>query len=198
MSPTIRRILGLAAFGWCLYVLQGYAGVLEFNREKVLSGEVWRLWTAHLVHTNSVHFVLNVTAAALLYIVFSSKLRLNRLAFYGLVFAALISVALLWVYPFIGWYNGLSGLLHALFACYCVRLAMDGERLFWPGLVLVWVKVLAETTAAHLGHMTLIAGMTVITEAHLVGVLLGTVAAFGPVIVRRIRNDPERLHTQAR
>lgn len=178
MCSARDKVLGAAVFVYCLWVLQSYLGVLEFDRQQVLTGEIWRIWTGHLVHTNSSHFALNIVAATIIYFTFFTKIKLGELLLYGFIFAGLISVTLLCIYPSLGWYNGLSGLLHALVTYFSVRLARDEDMIFWTGLVIVWVKVLVEAIRAHSGYESLVGDMTVITEAHLIGAFFGTITAF--------------------
>ena len=171
--------MGAAVFVGCLWALQGYLGVLEFDRQQVLSGEFWRLWTGHLVHANMAHFALNVAAALAIYFMFFTRVRPGELVLYGFLFSALISVTLLSVYPDLVWYNGLSGLLHALVACFSIRLASRGKaRIFWAGLAIVWAKVLLEALHFRSGQENLLGDLTVISEAHLVGAFFGTLVAF--------------------
>ena len=186
------NVLGAAVFVYCLSVLQSYLGALEFDRQQVLTGEIWRIWTGHLVHTNSSHFALNIVAAIVIYFTFFTKIKLGELLLYGFVFATLISVTLLCIYPSLGWYNGLSGLLHALAAYFSVRLARDEDKLLWVGLAIVWVKVSVEAIRAHYGYVSLVGEMTVITEAHLLGAFFGTVTAFICMAHWRGKDKPER------
>jgi rhomboid family GlyGly-CTERM serine protease len=192
MGSARGKVLGAAVLVSCLWVLQSYWEVLEFDRQQILSGEIWRIWTGHLVHTNSAHFALNITAAIIIYFTFFTRMKSGELWLYSFVFAALISVALLLIYPNIDWYNGLSGLLHALVAYSSLRLARDGDKMFWAGFFMVWVKVLLEVIRAHSGYETLVGDMTVITEAHLMGAFFGTVAVFICNEHWRGKGKPER------
>jgi len=197
MGSARHKVLGAAVFVYCLWVLQSYLGVLEFDRQQLLSGEIWRIWTGHLVHTNSSHFALNIVAAIIIYFTFFTRIKLGELLLYGFVFAALISVTLLCIYPRLGWYNGLSGLLHALVAYFSMRLARDENKLFWTGLIIVWVKVLVEVIRAHSGYESLVGDMRVITEAHLIGAFFGTVTAFICMAHWREKGKPERRQVEA-
>ncbi len=169
--------MGCAAFVLCLLALQSFSGALELDRQQVMSGEIWRIWTGHLVHTNMVHLSLNVVAALVIYFTFFTKIKLGELLAYSLVFTALISIVLLYIYPGLDWYNGLSGLLHALVIFFSIRMVRDAGMVYWIGPGVVWLKVLAETIRAHLGYENIIGDMTVITDAHLVGAFIGTVMA---------------------
>ena len=178
MGAAKANVLGTTVFISCLWVLQHYLGMLEFDRQQILSGEVWRIWTGHLVHTNNAHFLLNSVAAIILYFAFFTKIKLSELLLFGFVFASLISVTLLCLYPYLDWYNGLSGLLHALVAYFSMLLAKNEDKMFWAGLAIVWAKVLFEATRASLGYKNMLGDMTVIIDAHFIGVFFGTIIAF--------------------
>jgi rhomboid family GlyGly-CTERM serine protease len=178
-------------FVLCLLVFQSLSGALELDRQQVLSGEIWRIWTGHFVHTNGLHLTLNIVAALVIYFGFFTRIKLGELLACGFVFTALISLALLWILPDLDWYNGLSGLLHAFVAYFCIRLARDGAMVYWVGLGIVWLKVLVETTRTNLVYENLIGDMHVITDAHLIGAFVGTVAAIIGVVFWRGTAQPE-------
>ncbi len=161
----------------CLGAFQGFSGVLELDRHQVLAGEIWRIWTGHLVHTNPHHLALNSAAALVLYFGFFTRIKPGDLLGWGFVFTALISAGLLSVFPEIEWYNGLSGLLHAFVVYFSIRRVRDGAKTYWIGPGLVWIKVLAEAVQGALGHAGLVGDMAVITQAHLMGASMGTITA---------------------
>ena len=177
MSPANTRLLGIVLFFYFLWLLQGFSGALEFDRQQILSGDIWRIWTGHLVHTNNSHFALNIASAIILYFVFFTEIKPGELLLCSVAFASLISATLLCIYPDIAWYNGLSGLLHALVAYFCLRLAGEKDKVFWVGLAILWGKVLIETLRTHSGYEHRLGDMTVITESHLIGVIIGTATA---------------------
>ncbi|MFT7224045.1 MAG: rhomboid family GlyGly-CTERM serine protease [Cellvibrionaceae bacterium] len=191
MGTARTKFLSAAAFFYFLWVLQSYSGLLEFNRQQILSGEVWRLWTGHLVHTDSLHFSLNIVAALIIYFTFFTGTKFGELLVCSFVFATLISITLLCIYPSLVWYNGLSGLLHALAAYFSMRLARDEGRMFWVGLAIVWGKVLIEAVRAHFGYESPIGDMTVITEAHFIGAFFGTTTAIICMTYLRGKGNPE-------
>ena len=177
MNEARKKALGSAVFVFCLCALQSFSVTLELDRQLVFSGEVWRIWSGHFVHTNIPHLLLNIVAALLLYFAFFSTIKLAELLACSFIFTALISLALLYFYPELEWYNGLSGLLHAL-TIYCsIRMMRAGDMVFLVALVVVWLKVLAESTGTYLGYESLLGNMTVVTEAHLVGAFVGTITA---------------------
>lgn len=193
MAAVRNNVLGSTVFLLCLLALQGFPEVFEFDRQQVLSGEIWRIWTAHLVHTNVLHMCLNIAAALVIYFGFFNKIEPGQLLAYGCLFSALISLALLLFLPGLDWYNGLSGLLHAWVACFSVRLAMNGARVYWLWLGAIGLKVVAETAGMNPGNGNLIGDMNIVTEAHLIGACIGTAVGFiGIALGRGIGHSPSR------
>lgn len=191
MGASRKRVLGSAVFVLCLLVFQNLSRALELDRQQVLSGEIWRIWTGHFVHTNGLHLSLNIAAALVIYFGFFTRIKLGELLASGFVFTALISVALLCIFPALDWYNGLSGLLHAFAAYFSIRLARDGAKVYWVGLGIVWLKVLGETTGTNLVYENFIGDMNVITDAHLIGAFIGTITAIIGVVFWRGTAQPE-------
>lgn len=176
VPASVTKLFGGIAFGSGLLALQPFSGALEFSRTPIREGEFWRLWTGQLVHTDMFHLLLNLSAALLIYFAFFATIRATAIARCVSLFCPLISLALLWFYPQIVWYNGLSGLLHALVAYFSLHLAFTDNRTYWVVFFLVWIKVLIETLLAQAGDVSFMGDMRVIVEAHLVGALIGTLA----------------------
>lgn len=178
-------LLALVLFLVCLAALQYAVTALEFDRQQILAGQVWRLWTAHCVHSHLIHLTLNSIAAAALYLIVLNRLNRLELLCSGFVFAGLLSSALLFFYPNLSWYNGLSGLLHALVSYACVRLSVTHSRLYVLGLTAVWIKIVFEALRMQVGIQDQLAGMTIITQAHLVGAGIGTLSAIIYLVLSR-------------
>lgn len=172
-----RKLLAAGLFVLILVALQSAVAALEFDRQQILAGQVWRLWTGHLVHTHSSHLALNAVAAIALYIIIFTRLNTLELLSSAVVFACLISLSLLYWHPDLDWYNGLSGLLHGLASYYLLRLACTENKKYALGLLAVWLKVLFELYQGQLGYQQDLAGMTVITQAHYIGAWIGSCAA---------------------
>jgi len=174
---ALRTLAGVALFVAVLCVLQSFSAVLEYERQQILAGQVWRLWTGHFVHSHQTHLAINAMAAIALYIVFLGSIKPIDILRYGLVFSLLISLVLLSFYPDLAWYNGLSGVLHAWVSFAGLRCAYLKSRWYGLGLIAVWGKVLWEMWRAQAGYQAELGGMTVIVQAHLIGVVLGTLVA---------------------
>lgn len=172
-----RKMAGGAAFALFLWAIQPAAGTLELDRAQLLSGELWRIWTGHLVHANAEHFWINILSALIIYYLFFTTIRLWELLVSSILFGAGISVSLVYIESGLAWYSGLSGLLHALVVYFAIRLARESCNVYLVGAGLVWLKVLVETSRVNLGYEYYMGDMMIVTEAHLLGVLIGTSAA---------------------
>lgn len=105
----------------------GLAAALEFNRELVAQGELWRVLTGHLTHWNRDHLFWDLGVFGVLG---ACCERRGRAAFAGCVAASavLISVLMQSALPEIPLYRGLSGIDTALFALLGVGLYRDARR----------------------------------------------------------------------
>lgn len=169
----------LAGCGSILFLcwLQRFPEALEFQRQTILSGQIWRIWTGHWIHANTAHLLLNGAVALLLYAAFFRFMRWTELLVTGVVFSALISAAFLLFLPELDWYNGLSGLLHAWVMYGSVRKILAGEAIYWLGVGLVALKVLAEYSGIGAWPAGTLPGVNTLHEAHLIGALVGSIVA---------------------
>jgi rhomboid family GlyGly-CTERM serine protease len=171
----------------------GVGTALEY-RSGVAAGEPWRLITAHVVHINWPHALINAVAWFVVARLFAGELSPLRQLLVVLVAAGVISVGLALAYARIEWYRGFSGVLHALFftgaTTWLVQaVAREESRrlvgLWLPGALVVggWIKVVAEQPAAsaQMPHAAWLGAATV-PQAHLLGAACGTL--LGLVFVR--------------
>lgn len=170
--------IGLAA--GVAFVWPGLADRLIYDRADIFAGQVWRMWTGHLVHFNPSHLLwdLAVFLPAGAWLERTSP-RLARW-FYVLTPLA-ISAMLLLGEPTLGFYAGLSGLatgVLVLLALVQLRRDTAGPRWFWPGvLLLVAAKIVTELWT----HAPLAArfdcGVRTVPLAHIGGIACALVAA---------------------
>jgi len=157
------------------------SSLLALDTSRVLSGELWRLFTGHLAHLTWRHYAVDALAYWLLVTSYAAW-RGSRAAT-GLALAACVSVSLTVVafglHPV---YGGLSGLSCAAFAALVLAMLRDDPKD-------VWCYVLAALFGIYLmlGE-SLAAGIRVAPEAHWAGALTG--AAFEGI--RFLRSGPPR------
>ena len=174
--PLITRpvLLFSLAFSLLIIGLQMIQPDLLYQREAILTGEAWRLWTGHLVHTNHYHLLLNLAGFWIFLLLCGSALHLKLLIFSILFASTVIGLALLTLHPEIKWYAGLSGVLYGLFLIGAVCLAVAGEILSFIALTaLIAIKFgsswLGETDQTTQNMIE----ARIVDEAHIYGVLAG-------------------------
>ena len=115
MLPLLLGI-GCAVLYWMAASNDRWHEALDYRRSDIARGELWRLMTAHLMHVNAEHAVLDVAGLFLVAWIFSRELATKRQAFALAIGAAFVDFGLWFFHPEVERYVGLSGALHALFA----------------------------------------------------------------------------------
>ncbi len=158
---------------------------LEYQRATLASAP-WRVLTAHWVHINTLHVLINAAAWFVVARLFAHELEPVRQAVVIGVSSAAIALALAWRWPEIAWYRGFSGVLHALYfsgaatwLLQAIRTRMQSRpaALWLPAALFVggWVKVIFEQPADGGAPFAAWLGAATVPQAHLVGALCGTV-----------------------
>jgi Cu-Zn family superoxide dismutase len=150
------------------------AAHLAYDRHAILCGELWRLWTAHLVHFSWQHAVSDAL------VLFAATTLVQRLAGARLAWTALaigapgIALGLLWAAPHMTEYRGASGLALMMCVLYGALLWRTAPRLRWL-LAALACGLFAKTTAEAFGFSPGLAGLpygvAVAWQAHALGAL---------------------------
>ncbi|MBI2813117.1 MAG: rhombosortase [Opitutae bacterium] len=142
--PTGRRhrpwiCLAAAAAALLIQLNPAWRDALLYDRAALARGEVWRVWTGHLVHFGWPHFVADTGLLLILgWLLAARHARFTRLA---LAFMPVfIGAALYWLDPAMPRYGGLSALDLGLL----VYLALQGWQRnwadwFWPAVLAIYV-----------------------------------------------------------
>jgi rhomboid family GlyGly-CTERM serine protease len=174
----------------CLAILalpdQGRAA-LGYDRTAVAAGQWWRLVTAHVSHLSVAHGLMNVAAIGLLGWLFRDDFDGYTWAGGYLVSALAIGLGLFWFWPDVGWYVGLSGILHGLGIAGGLVWLLGGERLA-GGLLLaaLALKLAYEAIGGPLPGTAAAAGGPVLVESHWLGALGGLAAGAAAGLRRRL------------
>lgn len=168
------------ALALAMLLLQvGAGGALEY-RVALLADQPWRLVTGHFVHVNWQHALINAAALCVVARLFAPDLTAAR-QFGALLGAALvISACLMWIYPSIQWYRGLSGALHGVFfagaTVWLLRAPRRARQLWLPAALFIggWVKVAFEQPGGAATPYAEWLGAGVVPQAHLAGAACGT------------------------
>ena len=157
---------------------------LRFDRTGIAAGEAWRLLTGHLVHLGVTHALLNLVGLALVWFLVGRSFSARQWLWIIAGSAAAIDVGLWFGNPSLEWYVGLSGLLHGMLAAGIVAglAARNGEAVVLA--VVVAGKLAWEQFAGPLPGSEATSGGAVIVDAHLYGVVGGTLVAATMIRVR--------------
>jgi rhomboid family GlyGly-CTERM serine protease len=173
---------GLALVGTCLAILLptlwGEPGrrLLRYDRTALAGGQWWRLVSAHLVHLDVRHALLNCLGLVLMWVLFAKDYSPRRWLAIVLGSMAAIDLGLWWFDSTVIWYVGSSGVLHGVMAAGVLAHLRAGERGGWILAAFLAVKLSYEHWY---GALPLSGSDPVLVNAHLYGVTGGAaVAAF--------------------
>ena len=162
--------------------------VLQYDRGRIMAGELWRLVTCHVTHWNAEHFLWDL----LMFVVLGAwcEWRQPKQMRMCLVLgAAAVTGTVFFFFPDINAYRGLSGVDTALFTLLAVELFREGRQagdrwqcLVTAGLLVGFVgKILYE---AIVGGTIFVdeqaAGFVPLVWDHLAGAVVGIVVALAP------------------
>jgi len=179
-----------------LEILEAAGELLQYDRQAIADGQLWRLVTGHLVHFGLEHLAWDAAVFVLLAVL---CWRLGRgVCLASLVGATLAIPAVLWILePGLQTYRGLSGLDSALYVTAAVtlgrRLWTRGRRLSAAAAFLSVLGLAAKVTyelatgqALFVDALTL--GFAPVPIAHATGGLAGGLAALSVPAARRPRS----------
>lgn len=171
-----RHGLGLAiGLALLLLPLAGggtLAASWRYERTAVAAGEWWRLLSAHIVHLDARHALLNAAGFALVWALFA---RTYRPLHWTIGIALIVTVidAGFWFFsPGLQWYVGASALLHGLFACGIIAMIRHRETSGWAAAAVLVIKIAWEQWQ---GPLPFTPG-PVVTDSHLYGAIGGLLA----------------------
>ena len=170
---------GLALVAACAALLllaltgEGGRALLRYDRAALAAGEAWRLVTAHLVHLDLRHALLNCLGLALMWALFARDYSPRQWLVIVAASVAAIGAGLWLCDSTVKWYVGSSGVLHGIMAAGTLAQLRRGERTGW---VLLGFLALKLTYEHWVGALPL-AGAAVVVDAHLFGVAGGGAAA---------------------
>jgi rhomboid family GlyGly-CTERM serine protease len=139
--------LGLLTISVGIYYLPGVTPVLVYERRSVLSGELWRLFSGHLVHFSASHLLYNALALGLAGWIIEYR-RYPRYVIVCVFSALLVSLAILTVKPDMTVYGGLSGIASASIVYFSLCAIREAGPWRWIGggtLLLTIVKIFFES-----------------------------------------------------
>jgi rhomboid family GlyGly-CTERM serine protease len=151
---------------------------LRYERATVLDGQLWRLFSAHLVHADAAHLAWNLAGGALVWWLFAREFTRRGWCLVMVASTAAIDLGFLLFEPQVGWYVGFSGVLHG---CMAAGLAAWLRRARDPLTVAVAIvfagKLVWEHLEGPLPFTSATLSLPVVVEAHSYGAVGGLIAA---------------------
>ena len=143
---------------------------LRYDRDALALGEWWRAITAHFVHLDAEHTLLNTLGVVLMWALFARDYTLPRWAAIYLASALAISAGL-WIFdPGVPWYVGASGALHGVMAAGTLAHLRRRDLDSWILAVILLAKLSYEQIA---GSMPFAGDASTVVDAHLYGAIGG-------------------------
>jgi rhomboid family GlyGly-CTERM serine protease len=151
--------------------------LLRYDRGAIAAGGWWRLLTAHIVHLDLHHLLLNELGLVLVWALFAQDYEADEWCAIVLAGALAISAGLWWLSPKVAWYVGASGVLHSVMAAGGARHLAQGAWDRWILTLGLAVKLAWEQWGGHNAPL-------IVVDAHLYGSICGF--ALGALLSWRI------------
>jgi rhomboid family GlyGly-CTERM serine protease len=159
-------LLILLLLGAVLALGDSVNALLRFDRGGIAAGGWWRLLTAHIVHLDAHHLVLNELGLVLIWSLFAQDFDPVEWCVIVLAGALSISCGLWWLSPGVTWYVGASGVLHTAMAAGAARHLATRAWDRWILLLGLCIKLIWEQSGGH-------AAPLIVVDAHLYGAISG-------------------------
>jgi len=189
-SLNCDRAYGLALLAVCAVLAAPEFGgeplrnALSYDRAGLAGGQWWRLLTAHLVHLDAEHALLNGLGLVLMWALFARDFSPWRWLAIYLFTSLAISAGLWFLDPGLEWYVGASGTLHGVMAAgtlaHLRRRDLDG----WILAIFIIAKLSYEQFA---GSMPFAGTANTVVDAH----LYGAIGGFGVALFLKSRPQPQ-------
>ena len=200
MSIKNNKSLGGAYWLWVLILivtltiqLADWGGHTRYDRNLITNGHYWLLFSGHLAHLNWAHWSLNMAGLAIVAFFFSSYGLLWHWLSVIVISALSVGAGLYWFHPDIGWYVGLSGVLHGLFIFGVTREIKVHPISGYVLLILLVGKLGWEMMYGALPGSQDMTGGTVVTDAHLYGGIGGVVSVIAIWAGMQLTKQNEKL-----
>ena len=157
------------------------SALLRYDRGAIAAGGWWRLLTAHVVHLDAHHLILNALGLVLMWSLFATDYDIIEWLIIVFAGALAITSGLWWLSPRVAWYVGASGVLHTVMAAGTVKhfARRDWDR--WILMTFLCAKLAYEQLGGREPPL-------VVVDAHLYGAgcgfAVGTLLSWRTAIIR--------------
>lgn len=163
--------------------------VLRYQQSWLSRGEYWRIFSAHWVHVNWPHLMLNAFGLLLCMGITSPRWAIRRWIFYHLFLTLGISVLFTLLNPELEWYAGYSGVLYGIFVLAALDLYQRDKLIALALAIGLSTKIILEQVGGFNISSSKFIGTLVVVDAHLYGALLALSIALGERIYTILGNS---------
>jgi rhomboid family GlyGly-CTERM serine protease len=155
--------------------------LLRYDRSAIAAGGWWRLLTAHIVHLDVHHLLLNELGLVLMWSLFAQDYDAVEWCAIVSAGALAISSGLWWLSPRVAWYVGASGVLHSVMAAGAAKHLAERAWDRWILVTGLCAKLAWEQFGAPRAPL-------IVVDAHLYGAcsgfIVGAALSFKIAIIR--------------
>ena len=168
-------ILAIFAFTAEVYMGEVITEFFVFHREMINQGELWRIFTGHLLHTNGYHLLLNLSALVLLWALHGQFYTIKNYSALFLFCSFSTSVGVFFDDVSLIQYVGLSGVLHGIFVFGSMMDIAMKDKTGYLLFIGVWLKIAHEQIYGASSDVSELIEAGVAVDAHLWGAVGGFV-----------------------
>jgi len=147
--------------------------ILIYHRSAIAEGQIWRLFTGHLIHSNLWHLLLNLASLMMIGWLFSQHFTYKIWIIIFALSAMMISFAYYFTAPQFEYYVGLSAILYAVII---IGALLDiKHQPMIAGLILLVVtgRVIWQQLYGTADELEQLIEQRVAVESHLFGIITG-------------------------
>ena len=185
---SIIAILSVIAFIGEFSFGESFTQTLVYQRQLIAQGEIWRLLSGHILHTNGFHLLLNLAALFMLWALHGRFYSIKNYTALFLFCAIVTSVGLYFFDPTLIQYVGLSGVLHGVFVFGALMDINGKDKTGYLLFLGVWLKIAHEQFYGASSDVSNLIEASVAVNAHLWGALSGLLFSVLYIYILNLRS----------
>ncbi|MEE9303753.1 MAG: rhombosortase [Thiotrichaceae bacterium] len=170
-----------------LILLQIFQSEFLFQRSAINNGQIWRIVSGNLVHTNTNHLLMNLAGLGFICLLFKDHLSV-KLFYISLIITMLfVGLGLYFFSQNLIWYAGLSGSLYGLYII-AASVALKNKDYIssLPLLIAIPAKLIWDSQHPELTQSSAeLIGAPVATDAHIYGLIAGVLVSLGFAVLHQ-------------
>jgi len=165
--------LSILVFSGEYFIGESITYALVYQRELINQGEVWRLFSGHLLHTNGFHLLLNLAALIMLWALHGRFYSIKNYCALFLFCSISTSIGIFCYTPSLVEYVGLSGVLHGIFVFGAIMDILSEDKTGYLLFAGIWLKIAHEQIYGASTDVSDLIEASVAIDAHLWGAVGG-------------------------